>query len=361
MGFRSAKRTNYFPYSRAARVVVRLPELRRGALNGAVSDEATNIRTIGDRVGEVGSRDSGKPRRNETIEGCLRCWHDHCSNTFGYKPMNPERPTAYFDAHNHWQDPGFDRDRAEIIASLKSLNIKCMVVNGTTETDWFQVQTLAASDPSIIPSFGIHPWFAVARTSGWARSLERIVVSTRSAIGETGLDRYIPNYDIRDQKIVFEHHLRLAVELNRPITIHCLYAVDDLLEVFERVPVPACGFLIHAYSSGSKWIEHFTRLGAYFSFSGYFLNRGKEERLEAFKAIPDERLLVETDAPSMLLPPEKERFSLGPKERLNHPGNLLVTYQELATLRGISEGELRHQIEQNFIRLFGPVMFNPAL
>jgi len=264
--------------------------------------------------------------------------------------------TAYFDAHNHWQDPGLDCDRVDIIASLKSLNIKCMVVNGTTETDWSQVQALAASDPLIIPSFGIHPWFAATRTSGWVRSLEQIVASTRSAIGETGLDRYIPNYDIADQKIVFEHHLRLAVELNRPITIHCLYAVDDLLEVLERTPVPDCGFLIHAYSCAEKWIEHFTRLGAYFSFSGYFLNQGKEDRLEPFKAIPEERLLVETDAPSMLLPPEMERFSLGTKERLNHPGNLVVAYQELARLRGVSENEVRQQVEQNFIRLFGSVM-----
>jgi len=270
--------------------------------------------------------------------------------------MSLESPIKYFDAHNHWQDPGFDHDRAEIIASLKPLNIKCMVVNGTTECDWSQVQDLAASDPSIIPSFGIHPWFAATRTSGWARSLERIVASTRSAIGETGLDRYIANYDIEDQKIVFEHHLRLAVELNRPITIHCLYATDDLLEVFERVPIPACGFLIHAYSCGSKWIEHFTQLGAYFSFSGYFLNQGKEERLEAFRIISDERLLVETDAPSMLLPPEKERFSLGTKERLNHPGNLAVAYQALAALRGISEDELLPQVEKNFLRLFGSVI-----
>jgi TatD DNase family protein len=270
--------------------------------------------------------------------------------------MSLESLIKYFDAHNHLQDSRLDPYRDSIISSLRMLNVMGTVVNGTTEADWSQVQDLAAGDPSIIPSFGIHPWFAATRTTGWARSLERIVASTRSAIGETGLDRYIANYDIEDQKIVFEHHLRLAVELNRPITIHCLYATDDLLEVFERVPVPACGFLIHAYSCGSKWIEHFTQLGAYFSFSGYFLNQGKEERLEAFRTIPDERLLVETDAPSMLLPPEKERFSLGTKERLNHPGNLMVTYQALAALRGISEDELRQQVENNFLRLFGSVM-----
>jgi TatD DNase family protein len=266
--------------------------------------------------------------------------------------MNP----GYFDAHNHWQDPKFDPDRDSVISSLRTSNVRGMVVNGTTESDWSQVQALAAGDPSVIPSFGIHPWFAATRTSGWARALEQIISSSRSAIGETGLDRYLPNYDMADQKIVFRYHLHLAVELNRPITIHCLYAVDDLLELLERVPVPACGFLIHAYSCGAKWIEHFAQLGAYFSFSGYFLNPGKEERLEAFKAIPSARLLVETDAPSMLLPAEKELFSLGiGEQRRNHPGNLVVAYQELAKLRGVSENELQQQVEENFIRLFGSV------
>jgi TatD DNase family protein len=262
--------------------------------------------------------------------------------------------TGYFDAHNHLQDPKFDPDRDTIISSLRMSDVRGMVVNSTTESDWSQVAALAASDPSIIPSFGIHPWFVARRTAGWAQALEQIVSNSRSAIGETGLDRYLPNYDIADQKIVFAHHLHLAIELNRPITVHCLYAVDDLLEVLERAPVPACGFLIHAYSCGTKWIEHFAQLGAYFSFSGYFLNRGKEERLEAFRAVPGERLLVETDAPSMLLPPEKELFSLGSGEqRCNHPGNLVVAYRELAKLRGVFEQELRQQVEQNFIRLFG--------
>jgi TatD DNase family protein len=264
--------------------------------------------------------------------------------------------TGYFDAHNHWQDPGFDTDRPGISASLQALNIKCMVVNGTTENDWSRVQALAADNPNIVPSIGIHPWFAATRSSDWAESLKQTLVSAPSAIGETGLDRYIPGYDIEDQKSVFVDQLHLAVELNRPMTIHCLYAVDDLLELFERVPVPGCGFLIHAYSCGAKWIERFAELGAYFSFSGYFLNQGKEQRLEAFKAIPDERLLVETDAPSMLLPPEKERFSLRTTDRINHPGNLVVAYQELAALRGISEVELQQLVERNFMRLFGPVM-----
>jgi TatD DNase family protein len=270
--------------------------------------------------------------------------------------MKHETSSRYFDAHNHWQDPGFEGQRTTILASLESLGIRGMVVNGTTENDWRRVLTLAAENPTIIPSFGIHPWFVATRSSHWARSLTEILTSTRSAVGEAGLDRYIPDYDIEDQKMVFEHHLHLAVAMSRPITIHCLHAAEDLLEVLRRVPVPSCGFLVHAYSCGVERVQQFAELGAYFSFSGYFLNEGKGDRLAAFKRVPDERLLVETDAPSMLLPPEKELFSLRTGERLNHPGNLVVAYRELAALRGVSEEELQWQAEQNFRRLFGGVM-----
>ena len=85
--------------------------------------------------------------------------------------------TAYFDAHNHWQDSSFDADRAGITSLLQTLNIRRMVVNGTTENDWPRVQALAANDPSITPSFGLHPWFTAERTSDWARSLKQILIS----------------------------------------------------------------------------------------------------------------------------------------------------------------------------------------
>jgi TatD DNase family protein len=70
--------------------------------------------------------------------------------------MNSESPVGYLDGHHHLQDPKFDLDRDSIISALRMMNVKGMVVNGTTESDWSRVQTLAASNPSIIPSFGIH-------------------------------------------------------------------------------------------------------------------------------------------------------------------------------------------------------------
>ena len=96
--------------------------------------------------------------------------------------------------------------------------------------------------------------------------------------------------------------------------------------------------------------------GCLFLFFRLFLEPRKGGAPRSIQSDAGGTLLVETDAPSMLLPPEKERFSLGTTELLNHPGNLTVAYQELARLRGISADELQPQVEQNFIRLFGSVM-----
>ncbi len=104
----------------------------------------------------------------------------------------------------------------------------------------------------------------------------------------------------------------------------------------------------------------YAKLGAYFSFNGGFLEPRKERlrQLYANTSIPPDRLLVETDAPAMCLPPDRERFTLPDSpdgQPVNHPANLVVTYTALAELRGISLESLTAQVAQNFETLFTTV------
>jgi TatD DNase family protein len=99
-----------------------------------------------------------------------------------------------------------------------------------------------------------------------------------------------------------------------------------------------------------------TELGAYFSFSGYFLNPGKEHRLRPFSQMSSDRLLAETDAPFMPLPETHREFGLPPAangEPINHPGNILSVYSALAALRQIGLPELIEICTENSNRLFG--------
>jgi TatD DNase family protein len=126
--------------------------------------------------------------------------------------------------------------------------------------------------------------------------------------------------------------------------------------VIRLAAVPACGFLLHAYGGPLEMVRGFADRGAYFSFSGSFLSAGRERKLEPFCVVPLDRLLVETDAPSMPLPPELDRHPL-PRdaggEPVNHPGNLVVAYEGLARLRGMPLAELADAVAENYARLFG--------
>jgi TatD DNase family protein len=268
--------------------------------------------------------------------------------------MNP-----YQDAHNHLQHAALRPHWTEILSTVRALPVNRMVVNGTTESDWEKVAEMAKELSFVIPSFGLHPWFLPDRSKDWAEVLRAYLTQTSCAVGEAGLDLWMRNSDLQLQKQILRTHLELATEFQRPITIHCLRAWSELLELLRTAPVPNCGFLLHSYSGPVSMIEEFLPFGAYFSFSGYFLNRGKEERAHAFREVPNDRLLVETDAPDMPLPEERNQFPL-PKaagfERPNHPANIQAVACGLAEIRRRPEDELLRMVGQNFHRFFESVI-----
>ena len=265
---------------------------------------------------------------------------------------------GFFDAHNHLQDQALRPYRNGIVTACARLPVTRMVVNGTTGADWPEVAALAGRLPFVLPSFGLHPWYLRARPVHWERRLrETLDRHPRAAVGEFGLDRWMQGYDFEDQTAVFRTHLEIAAEFGRPATIHCLRAWDDLLRLLEMSALPSPGFLVHAYGGPAGLVPRLVRLGAYFSFSGYFLNPNQDRKLAAFREVPADRLLVETDAPAMPLPANRAEFSLPAQgaggEAVNHPANIRAIYLGLAELRGLSLDELSAQVVANFQRLFG--------
>lgn len=262
------------------------------------------------------------------------------------------------DAHNHLQDPVLAGCRELWLPVLAELGIEAAVVNGTTEADWPEVERLGQEFPWVVPSYGLHPWYLDSRADRWEERLEKRLASGPGAVGEVGLDRWMRSPDFEAQREVLKIHLRLAAKYERPITIHCLRAWGALLEILAGMPRPSCGFLLHAYGGPVEMVPQFEGLGAYFSFSASFLASGKERKLEPFRSIPAERLLIETDAPAMPPPSERLAFRLpesdGPP--LNHPGNLAVALQGLAEVRGAPAAEIARLTRDNFSRLFRPVL-----
>lgn len=249
------------------------------------------------------------------------------------------------DAHNHLQDGRFNGIRDQVIDEMIQSGVTRCVVNGTCPTDWPRVAELAKNHPEfIIPSFGLHPW--KEPTEGWLERLIHYLDTVPNAcIGECGLDRWIKDYDIELQTQVFIAQLGLAAERNLPISIHCLKAWGHLIDLLESHPLPQRGFLLHSYGGSAQLVPRLAKLGAYFSFSGYFLHERKQNVRDTFKLVPSDRLLIETDAPDML--PPKSLISHVLPNGINHPANLSAIHKAASEYIDIS------MVSENFKTLFG--------
>ena len=308
-----------------------------------------------------------------------------------------------YDAHNHLQDERLAPHREAILAALQSEGVAGMVVNGSCEADWPEVLALArrfntrvAADVSrripseaklaptnvggyapsvdrselepsglvpghlmLIPSFGYHPWYVKERSPDWQQALVRHLEAVPSAVGEVGIDRWVKDYDLEPQQEVFVWQLRQAAERNLPVSIHCLQAWGTLLDTLRAEPRPRCGFLLHSYGGALELVAPLAELGAYFSLPGYFAHGRKTRQREAFRQVPSDRLLIETDAPDQLLPPERVQYPLtdaASGKPINHPANLGAVYRFAAELREEPLEALAGKVEENFQRLFGAVL-----
>ncbi len=275
------------------------------------------------------------------------------------------------DAHNHLQNDWLAPHLDSIARVLTDLGLRTAVVNGTCEGDWARVSELARRFPWVRASYGLHPWDAGNRSPDWLTTLRaRLAAEPGAALGEIGIDRWILDRarpdDLRltglrrapldEQMDVFLAQLQIATEENRPVTIHCLDAWGALADRLRSATLPARGFLLHAYGGSREQVAQFADRGAYFSFNGAFLDPRKSARREAFRVVPADRLLVETDAPAMPPPQEWRTYTLRPApdgSPINHPGNIEAAYAGLAALRGQTVAELAEQVDANVRRLFG--------
>jgi Mg-dependent DNase len=279
------------------------------------------------------------------------------------------------DAHNHLQDEALAPHLARIADAWPATAGArgAMVVNGTHPDDWPRVAELAAAHAFVRPAYGIHPWNAGApRPDDWLARLAALLdTDPRASVGEIGLDRWILDAarpddprlaglrraPIEEQIEGFLPQLALAAERDRAATIHCLRAFDELMPLLRTHPLPARGFLLHAFGGPPALVDELVALGAYFSFNPAFLDPRKARQQETFKHIPAERLLCETDAPAMI-PPQTWRTHKLPPARdgspVNHPGNIEAAYAGLAAIRGEDASTLAARVAENFTRLFGP-------
>ncbi len=261
----------------------------------------------------------------------------------------------YCDGHLHLQDSAYDNKIDAIMQVANEYNIKLLACNGTCPADWRKIALLSQKYNSILPCFGVHPWFCNDLPDNWLLQLKKILLQYPSAIGEIGLDRWKEPINIELQQKIFHQQLELALELQRPANIHCLKAWGDLLAALKKYKYLPQGILLHSFAGSTEIMQELLQYNAYFSISGTTLNEKRHKLHKTIKKIPRERLLVETDAPDMLPEPE-----LRIDDNLNQPANIVPIIKGLTKILDIEYDTLAKQLWHNSLAFYKPALdFKP--
>lgn len=258
---------------------------------------------------------------------------------------------SLYDAHVHLASDALGNEFSKIISSYAEIGLRKAVIIGTSPNDWQKVLELAAEDERFIPGIGLHPWKVNQAPADWQKLFLSHLGQGVKVIGEIGLDQWIEGYDIERQLEAFRWQLGVATERNLPTSIHCLKAHEPMLQTLRTAILPKRGFKLHAYNGPLNMMQPLLDLGAYFSFNAGQLKPNAKRVRELIKLVPDDRILIETDAPDFLPPPELREFELNDLE-LCHPGNIRAGYKAIAGLRGSSMEQLAKKVGENFQRYF---------
>jgi TatD DNase family protein len=250
------------------------------------------------------------------------------------------------DSHCHLDFEGLANRLPEVLERAAAAGVGTML---TISTRVRQVQRLLAiveKYPNIYCSIGTHPHNAHEELDVTVEELIAIAQHPKVvAIGEAGLDYHYDLSPRAAQEQGFRLHIAAARESGLPLVIHSREAEEDTARILEEeMALGRFQLLLHCFTSRPELARRGVEIGAYVSFSGILTYRNAADLRETAKAVPEERLLVETDAPYLAPVPHRGRP--------NEPAFVVHTLASLAEARGRSMTEMAAITSANFFRLF---------
>jgi TatD DNase family protein len=226
------------------------------------------------------------------------------------------------DTHCHLYEPPLANDVDAVLTRAVESGVTGVVVPAYDLASWDKIKVLAER-PGVHPAIGLHPWVA-----GEPLDPDRLREALRDcgavAVGEIGLDSKVEGESLETQRRVLRMQLRVACELDLPVLLHCRGAFDELI-VELREFAPDLRGIVHAFSKEPMLAQRFLDLGMHLAFGGAVTRPGSKAGRSA-EMVPDGRLLLETDAPSIALqdvPPEQVE-----------PRHVREIAETVATIRG---------------------------
>jgi TatD DNase family protein len=250
------------------------------------------------------------------------------------------------DSHCHLNYKGLVEDQQAVLQRARAAGVGAMLNISTRRSEWADVVGVAERESDVWASVGIHPHEADQHADlGAAALLEASEHPRVIAIGETGLDYYYDKSDRQVQQDLFRVHIGVARETGLPLIVHTRDAEEDTARILsEEMAQGAFPALIHCFTASAHFAQKMLELGLTISLSGIVTFKNARDLQEIAKVIPEDRLLVETDAPFLAPVPHRGK----PCE----PGFVADTARFVAALRGVSPEQLAETTGANFARLF---------
>lgn len=251
---------------------------------------------------------------------------------------------SHFDSHCHLTDGRLADDRREVIRRAREQGVGEMVTVGTNPGDGIAAAELAAATRGVWATAGLHPHEAGDWSPEVGHRIEDLLARPEIvAVGETGYDLYYENSPREEQGASFRAHMEMAAETGLPLIVHTREADAETREMVEAYRGSVRGVL-HCYTGGMELLESAVDAGWWVSFSGIVTFAGFDGA-ERVRAVPDDRLLVETDSPYLAPVPERG-------ER-NEPAFVRHTAAALAEIRGEEPAETAALTRRNARRFYG--------
>lgn len=250
------------------------------------------------------------------------------------------------DSHCHLNYKGLVEDQVQVLGRARETGVRGFLNISTRQSEWAAIVATAERENDVWASIGIHPHEADAHADlGEAALLDAACHPRVIGIGETGLDYYYDHSDRQVQQDLFRVHIRVARETGLPLIIHTREAEDDTTRIIEEeMGKGAFPALIHCFTASADFGRRMLELGLTISISGIVTFKNAKDLQAVAAELPEDRLLVETDAPFLAPVPHRGKTC--------EPAFVADTCAFVAGLRGMTTEALADVTGANFFRLF---------
>ncbi|WP_019141014.1 TatD family hydrolase [Noviherbaspirillum massiliense] len=254
----------------------------------------------------------------------------------------------FIDSHCHINFPELAARLPEIFSKMAENRVTHALCVCVDMPDFPQVLALAEQYPNVYASVGVHPDYEDTPEPDVDELVRLSEHPKIVGIGETGLDYYRLEGDLEWQRNRFRTHIRASRATGKPLIIHTRSASEDTIRLMREegagTDAGGAGGVMHCFTESLQVAEAAMEMGFYISFSGIVTFKNAKDLQEVARAVPLERMLIETDSPYLAPVPYRGK--------MNEPGLVSHVGQFLADLNGVPVEEVARQTTENFFRLF---------